>query len=251
MEEKLPRVLVGVTTYYRKEYIFDRFIRNLQQLDYPAHLLDVLIVDNSPGLNYTNKVRRRVPKGYKVVHIERGANSRVALTRSQNYIRKYMLERSYDYLLLVESDLLPDPQALKRLLAHDKPVVGSTYIIGTGDIQLPCIFMGNAVVKGLGATRQLGTTLDPETGKKGLDLQEVSEYLHTGLRQCHGCGFGCTLVQRDIVERFPFWVDKRLDNKHSDVYWYMDLEAAGVPVFVDTDHIIFHQPIPWESVSDR
>lgn len=250
-EEKLPKVLIGVTTYKGKEYIFDRFVANLQRLDYPKHLIEVLFVDNSPGLNYTNKIRRRLPRGWKVVHIDRGENSRVALTRSQNYIRKYMLDRDHDYLLFVESDLLPDPQALKRLLAHKKPVVGSTYIIGTGDIRLPCIFMGGAIVKGVPGTRQLGTHPDPITGKKRLDLDEVNAFLNTGLRKCHGCGFGTTLIRRDILERFPFWTDKRLSDKHSDVYWYMDLEQAGVQAYIDTDHIIYHEPIPWEQVKDR
>lgn len=250
-EEKLPKVLIGVTTYKGKEYIFDRFVRNLQALDYPKHLLEVIFVDNSPGFNYVNKIRRRLPPGWKAFHIDRGENSRVALTRSQNYIRKYMLDRDHDYLLFVESDLLPDPQALKRLLAHNKPVVGSTYLIGTDKIQLPCIFMGGVIVKGVPGTRQLGTWPDPETGKKKLDVQEVKDFLNTGLRKCHGCGFGVTLITRELVERFPFWVDRRLSDKHSDVYWYMDIEQAGIDVFVDTNHMIYHEPIPWDSVKDR
>ena len=118
-------------------------------------------------------------------------------------------------------------------------------------IKLPCIFLDTITSDGQTGTRQLGIIENPETKIKNIDIDEVTSFLNTGLRQCHGCGFGCTLIQREILEDAPFWTDPRMDNKHSDVYWFMDMSIKRIPVFVDTDHLIYHEPIPWDTVKDR
>jgi GT2 family glycosyltransferase len=240
-----PRVLVGITTYKDKDYIFHHCMQKVYALDYSN--FDVVIVDNTKDLNYFFTLKRR----YKnVFHTERGANSREALTKSQNKIRQIFLEGGYDYLLLVESDLLIPADSIRRLMSYGKPVVGSIYFIGTGNIQVPCVFLDDVEKVGFKATRPLGIK-PTEDGKKLYDKKEVDDFLNKGLQQAHGVGFGCTLIIRNIVERFPFWCDERLNDKHSDVYFYLDMQRAGIPVFVDTDITIPHFPSKWEEVKDR
>lgn len=241
-QSQLPRVLVGIVTYSGKDYIFDRCLAAVKRFDYPKHLYDVLVVDNSEGNNYARKLRRRHP-GLKVVTVGRHEDYKVSITRAQNYCRKNLLEGDYSHLLFVESDLLPDSQALKRLLAHDKPVVGSTYFLGTQDLKLPCIFIEEENDKFQTMAKLLGKKPSPENpGKFIADFKEVQEWMGTGLRKCHGCGFGVTLIRKDIVERFPFWFDKEFPRKFSDSYFFLDLSRNKVPVFVDTDYIIPHYP---------
>ncbi len=60
-----------------------------------------------------------------------------------------------------------------------------------------------------------------------------------------------TDVDWDIVKRYPFWCDSRFDNKHADVYFYMNLHNDGIAVYVDTDFNIRHEPSDWHKVSDR
>lgn len=244
-KQREPRVLVGVTTYWKKDYIFHRCMAHIAAFNYSN--FDVVVVDNSPDLNYFYKLKRK----YKnVFHTPRGENSRVALTRAQNKIRDIVLENDYDYLLFVESDLLPPADSITRLLGFGKAVVGSTYIIGTGDVKVPCIFVDDFTRDGLKSTRPIGIKED-EFGRRYHVPQEVDSFLNRGLQPCHGCGFGLTLISRDVVERFPFWCDIRLDNKHSDVYFYLDLARNFIQPYIDTDRIIPHFPIPWESVKDK
>ena len=236
-----PRILVGIVTYDGKDYIFDRCLEAVKQFNYPKHLYDVLVVDNSKGNNYARKLRRRHP-GLKVVTVGRHEDYKVSITRAQNYCRKNLLEGDYTHLLFVESDLLPDPQALKRLIDYGVPVVGSTYFIGTGKIKLPCIFL-NDYSGSIAGTRVLGSKPHPtKPDKKIVDENEIHDFLGTGLRQVHGCGFGVTLIQRDIVEEFPFWFDSRMERKFSDSFFFLDLHRADIPVYVDTDYIIPHFP---------
>lgn len=246
-----PRVLVGITTYKDKDYMLDNCYKAVLNFVYPSDKYDVIIVDNSNDKGrYANRLRRR---GYKkVFHTLRGENSRQALTNSQNLIRRKLLEGDYEYLLFVESDLLPDKNLLQRLLNYGKKVVGSTYFIGTGNVKVPCIFLADVAIKGMGATRPLGLTRDPETGEnKDYDPEEIKKFIGTGLRQVHGCGFGCTLIKREVLEDIKFWCDERFDNKHSDVYFYLDMERNNIPVFVDTDHVIPHYPSRWDLVEDK
>lgn len=246
-----PRVLVGITTYKDKDYMVDRCYQAVRGLDYPSDKYDVLIVDNTnDNGRYASKLKKRGMR--RVEWTPRGENSRQALTNSQNLIRRRLLAGDYEYLLFVESDLLPDKQLLKRLLGYNKLVVGSTYFIGTGPVKVPCIFLADVSVKGMGATRPLGLHRDPETGEnKNYDPEEIKRFLGRGLQQVHGCGFGCTLIKAEVLDDVRFWCDERFDNKHSDVYFYLDMERRKIPVFVDTDHVIPHFPSKWEDVKDK
>lgn len=259
----LPRILVGVTTYEKKDYIFDECMKHIAQMDYPKSRIDVVIVDNTKTPEYYYKLIRR---GYKKVYrVERGENSREALTKAQNKIRRVFLDGDYDYLLFIESDLLVPPDTVKRLLSYNKDVVGSTYIIGTGNVKVPCIFVDDVVEGGFRGTRPIGIKKN-SLGQKYFDEKEVMDFLsrRDKLQQVHGVGFGCTLIARkifldreDVPENDPrrkgvvFWYDIRFNDKHSDVYFYLDMSRRGVPVFVDISVVVPHHPTDWATVHDR
>jgi GT2 family glycosyltransferase len=230
-----PKVLIAVPTYEGKDYIFKEFYQNLLRLSYPN--ADFIIIDNSPTMRYLLKLRR---KGYKnIYHVPRGDNSRQALCNAQNYARTKMLDEGYDYLLFIESDLLPPPDTIERLMAHNKPVVGVFYLLGAGTKKVPCIFLKEYKSDSLG----MGTRL--------IRPDEYENYTLNGLQLVHGTGLGTTLIRRDIMQRFYFWHDERFVDKHSDVYFYMDLDNNGIPVFVDTDIVVEHYPSKWEDVKDK
>jgi GT2 family glycosyltransferase len=249
---EFPKVLVGVTTYQAKDYIFDNCMKHIAQLDYPKNRLDVVIVDNSKSPNYFYKLMRR---GYKGLYrVERGANSREAITKAQNKIRKILLSSDYDYLLFIESDLLVPPDTLKRLLSYEKPVIGSTYIIGTGPVKVPCIFVDDIMKGGFRGTRPIGIRHN-ENGTKTYDKEEIENFFAKNkefpIVQCHGMGFGCTLIKRQLLDDTVFWYDLRFDDKHSDVYFYLDMSRKQIPVYVDITTIVPHYPTDWAKVSDR
>ena len=241
-----PKVLVGVVTYDGKDYIFPKNYEIVSNLTYDNY--DFVIVDNSKSLNYARKLRRRGCKN--VVHLDRSENSRMTLAMCQNYLRQKVLNSNYDYLLLIESDLLPPRNVIERFLEYEVPVVGATYFIGTGKLKLPCIFFDTMIRKGIKGTRLIGTWYD-NNGKKYFNPDEVKGFLNTGLRKCHGVGFGTTLIRRDVLSSESFWYDERFADKHSDVYFYMNLSLKKIPVFVDTNLIVPHFPSKWTDVSDR
>ena len=244
-KKKGPKVLVGITTYEAKDYMFDHCINAVRNFDYDN--FDYVVVDNTKTINYFLKLKRR---GHKNLYrVERGASSREALTKSQNKIRQLFLEGDYDYLLMVESDLLPPKDTIERLLGYGKSVVGSLYFIGDEAYKIPCIFLDDVTVGGFTGTRGVG--IIRKENKQYRNPAEIDEWVYQGLKKCHGCGFGSTLIRRDVVEKYVFWTDERMDNKHSDVYFYLDLSRDNIPVYVDTSVIVPHFPTKWSDVKDR
>ena len=234
MTYKYPRVLVATPTYEGKDYVFKENFEAIKNLSYPNY--EYIYLDNTKGPNYAAKLRRR---GAKVVRVPRGRNSRDALSNAQNYARQKCLEEGFDYLLFVESDLLPPPDTIQRLMSHNKLAVGATYFIGTEGISLPCIFF-----------KEYNKELK-SYGSRVIHSDEVMNFLGTGVRSCFGCGVGVMLIKRSLVEKFKFWHDERFPNRHSDVWWNYDLDHARIPMFVDTDFVVDHRPSKWTNVKDR
>lgn len=234
---KYPKILVACPTYDGKDYIIDSWVEAIKSIDYPN--FEWLIVDNSKGNSYTRKLRE---KGYRVMHVNRGSNSRDALCNAQNFIKHKVLREGYDYWLSLESDLIPPKDIIWKLLLHSKPVVGCMYYLGSWtDPKIPhpaCLFTLDAKEGNMMGTRMLTP-------------KESDKMLNTGLKQIHGVGLGCTLISKEILKKFSFWTDKRFDNKHSDVYFFMDLHNKRIPIYVDTNVVVPHFPSDWANVIDK
>ena len=232
-----PRVLVGTVTYEGKDYVWDKFYSNIKTLEYPNY--DFVIVDNTESKSYYSKLKRR---GVNAFHVKRGANSRIAFAKSMNKLRELFLQGDYDYLMIIESDLIPPKDIIQRLLSHQKDVVGCMYNIGLMNSKTvpprPCLF-----------------TLNKETMRtENIPPEEGFFFFGNGLVKVHGCGLGTTLVRKNILEQFKFWYylgdEDDKTPKHSDVLFYMDLYNNRRDVFVDTDIFIPHYNQDWRTVKD-
>lgn len=252
-----PKILVVTPIYEDKDYALEKYISHVEKFDYDNY--DVILVDNSRTDWFFKKLQwyeEQYPF-LKVFKVNRGDNSRDAICNSMNFARHYFLEHKYDYMLVVENDLFPQPDTIKRLLSYNKQVVGSYYLIGHEADDKPFYEAISRLERpvGLNPRRPCLFVRDRKSngmmGTRGISTLEAKDWFNTGLRQVHGCGLGCTLIRDDIIMRFPYWTDNRFDNKHHDVYFYMDLDNAGIPVFVDTSINVPHQPSRWENVKDR
>ena len=101
------RVLAGVVTYNRVELLRE-CIESLKKQTYSG--FDILVVDNAstdgtPG--YLSSVT-----GITVKTLEKNLGGAGGF----NFICRYAVENSYDYLWLMDDDTIPDPTALEELI---------------------------------------------------------------------------------------------------------------------------------------
>lgn len=152
-----------------------------------------------------------------------------------------VVSEGFDYLWLVEADVIAPPDALHRLL-YDKVAVAC-------GIQPYHFYEKYKNVAGAEIYyKDLMTTgfvlLDPKGAPTfsvhNLYKREIKDRLLTGSKE-HPIfnGTGCILIHRAVLEKIPW----RWDNKVSgfDVYFWYDVQKAGFTAvtdgFVDCEHL--------------
>lgn len=114
------KILIGTPIHQIKDYAMEKWLQNVAQLQlkYPA---DLLLVDNSPGLEYVEQVKGYCAKysiqNFHIKHLEfdpqMPADERIS--RSREEIRQYLLAHDYDAWFSWESDQIIPPDALTKL----------------------------------------------------------------------------------------------------------------------------------------
>ena len=233
---KEPKVLVASPIYSGKHYMFPKWYENVQRLDYSNY--DWIIVDNTSNMSYVSKLRRL---GYKhIYHVPRGGSSRLGIARASEFIREYAIKHEYDYIMFIESDLLPPKNIIKRLLNHEKYVAGAVYEIGLHK---------SVVAPRRPLIYQVGRTEDNKEILEILPPEEGYSMMGKGLIKTPAMGLGCCLIHSHIFKKFPFkWNSK--GKQHTDSLFYGDLWNAKEEVWVDTDILIPHYNRNWIHMKD-
>jgi len=112
-------LLIGTVTYDGKDYTLDKWVENLKKLEIPDGVDAVhQIVDNSLSYDHFKEIRD------KTGAYSESSTSFTVYQRKPNQSLRYILKESYDVLwalaedrplFLLESDVLPPPNALKEL----------------------------------------------------------------------------------------------------------------------------------------
>ncbi len=117
------KILIGTPIHQVKDYSMERWLKNVSKLSYPA---DLLMVDNSPGTNYMEKVKGYCKKygikNYKIVHIELPPEQEIheRVARSREIIRQELLSHDYDAWFTWECDQIIPTSALDELVGMMK-----------------------------------------------------------------------------------------------------------------------------------
>jgi len=119
-----PKILVASPTYKGMKYCQDKFINSLQQIDYPN--FDILIIENSEDNKNFNELKKR--KEIKIIRNNSSEKDKMKrLVNSRNEIIQYVLDNNYDYVLMMDSDVIPPKNILKELLKSNKDIVSGLY----------------------------------------------------------------------------------------------------------------------------
>lgn len=236
---KAPKVLVAAPNSFHKNYVATEYFSVVKNLTYPNY--DLFFVDNSPN-NCNKELYESLGLKYKWVNPE-NKSSILFIWESQNEIRNYFLDnKEYEYLMFIETDLIPPPDIIEKLIVHQKPVVGAPYFIGKLE---KTILMNQEVDEfwTIGETRNK-------------TIEESFLMCDGKLKQAFSIGFGCTLIERFVIAHFPFryMPDEHVQNDasnpaHADSFFYSDLFINYLDVYLDTSLIIEHKNQDWEKLN--
>lgn len=123
------KVLIGTPIHELKDYVMKRWLENVRELR-KVHRCDFLMVDNSPGLDYIEKVKDYCKElgidEYRIEHLEITQGEMVAknvdeqiherVAHSQEIVRQFFLARDYDAWFSWECDQLVPVTTLDTLI---------------------------------------------------------------------------------------------------------------------------------------
>ena len=145
---------------------------------------------------------------------------------ARNDIVKHFLESDCTHLLFVDADTIPPLNAIKRLLAHDKPIISAL---------TPIVEM----------------TPEGDPWRKWNCVDENDQHMkpNTGVRMCKGAGSSCIMIKRevfDVLEK-PYYEFRYKDDSgkekmiSEDILFVIKCLSKGIKTYADTSIICQHQ----------
>jgi GT2 family glycosyltransferase len=224
MEKKeAPRVLVGCVTHDKDEVYLNEFLKAIRSQDYSDY--DILFVDTSDNEEYSARLRGTgsiVKKGNnRLVHpIER-------VTSGRKIVREYAINKGYDHVWFVDTDVVPPEDALSKLISRNKHIVAGLCLVSTN-------IEGSQKV-----TPNIYLSDKDEQCIKPLNTHEV---MNNDLIEISCAGFGCVLLSRDAFSNVPIrYFEGNMAGE--DMAFFTDAKEKGFKAFADNSvkckHLVF------------
>jgi len=231
-----PKVLVAAPLFDGMKYCLKEFLERVRNLSYENY--EILLVDNSRENDFYEDLK----KEEGIIVLKDGTNEDLPVKRlvsNRNKILEYTLERNYDFVFMLDADVIPPQNAVKELLECNKDIVSGLYWNN---------FMSSSVMKWLPVAWMPITEKEFEEIKKQIklplhfthkDMQrhmtqkeaesgKLFEVLHPSA--------GCMLLSRKVFEQVRYGVPDGPANKSvgDDIYFIKKARESEFKVYVDT-----------------
>ncbi len=233
-----PKVLVGAPVSDMHEYCFDEFIGSIKSLTYPNY--DILLVDNSKTNTFYEKIKKlNIP----ATRIDYEKRARERVTKAHNLLREKALKENYDYLLLLDQDVIPPINIIEKLTSHQKDVVAGLYfghhILPNGENRvMPFAWKFKHQENDWNHTRYLND----------------DEVWNPSLVRIAFAGGGCILISKSILEKIKFRYDENIEA-WDDRWLGYDLSQLNVPWYLDNtvkcNHLYLNRPFSWQDIAKK
>lgn len=152
------------------------------------------------------------------------ADGRVNILHQYQQARARFLAGDDDAMLIIESDIIPPPDALQRLAAHDADVADGVYRFRVSPVV-------NVFERYPGTPRNEGESLS-------LHPRKLATARRAGVTPATGGGLGCCLIKRHVLERIPFRIE---NTAHCDSYFKRDVLRLGFSHVADMRVVCGHK----------
>lgn len=230
--KKAPNVFIGIPTYSGKNYCLSEFFKAVHDIEYPKELIKLVVVDNTfdngESLRELFPFVDSLPFSSSCIPLppsKMSENTMDRLCNTHEYIRQLAIQSKADYLLHLESDILINPQTLKKLIFSRKKMVSPMYMITSGASR-------HLVVRNIqqGVRRELAF--------RYLVGHYTQDFVDGSVKEIISAGLGCCLIHKDIVKAVPFRYD--YGDYAPDTVYTQDVYNYGFKNHVDTSEIVYH-----------
>lgn len=234
---KNPKVLVASPIFDGMKYCLNEFINSIKVLDYNNY--DFLLVDNSKKEKLFNELKKL--NGVKLIRDDtKEERNKLRLISSRNKILNYAKENLYDYVLMMDSDVIPPKNILTELLKCNKEIVSGVYFNyfkSSGKIKLlPVAWTGlteeefNDIKKNYALSPLIKTNKDirrhltPEEVESGKILEVLIP------------SAGCMLIKKEVFEKVNYGLLEVPNNLTTgdDIYFAFKAKEAGYNLYCNT-----------------
>lgn len=249
------RVLIG-SPIYQKPNILKEFLNSLLRLDKVGLVVDYYLVDDNELAESSNLLNEFIANSGKdsvIVKKERNSAKYICneathywsdelvqkVAGFKNEIINHAASQKYDYLFLLDSDMVIHPATLKHLISVEKDIVSTIFWTSWQPNTDP---LPNAWLYDL-------YTLYPKKSKsERLSPEEANRRTNEFLNQLKQPGTyevgglcASTLVSRNALEKGVSFGDiKNITLWGEDRYFCIRAIVLGLKLFVDTHYPAFH-----------
>ena len=222
----MKKVLIASPTADIKDYCFDLWMENVSKFTYENS--ELFLCDNSNTRDYFFDIKKRYEHLGDFFNVSRITPSQYEkfnltyksiLAKSHEKCRLYAIENNFDYLLHLETDVFPPADVIERLLDAKQKVVGAMYHVE------------------IGSSSKLMVQKIEDFGNEiretyFLDENDIN-FVDGEVKKVFSCGLGCVLIHNSVLKEVSFRYEEG-SPVHPDSFYYGDLDAKQIPVYVDT-----------------
>lgn len=249
MKEK-RRVLIG-SPIRQKPKILQEFLTSIQGLDCTGLDIDCFFIDNNDNKE-ASSLLKGFKKGGSTVYIGEVPprepyncnsdthhwNDRLIWTIAgfKNCILKFALDNNYDYVFMVDSDLVLHPQTLRRLVSTGKEIISEIFWTEW--------FPNTAPLPQVWAAGQYAFHLGGDRVSEEEKIRQSSDFIEKlkvpGVYEVGGLG-ACTLISVNTVAKgLNYNHIKNVDYWGEDRHFCIRAQVLGFKLYVDTHYPALH-----------
>src|SRR3989338_1494184 len=241
-----PKVLVACPTYSGMSYCLHKFIERIKNLTYNNR--EVLIVDNSETEEFFKELENI--KGIEVLRDNTEEKNKLfRLVSSRNKILDYATENGYDYILMLDQDVIPPINVIEELLSCKKDLVIGlyfNYFKSSGDIKILPVAWKSLNEQEFSEIKSKINLPDSVKSQEDMPRHLTEEEVKSGeLMQVFHPSAGCLLMSRPIFTKIRYGAKISSEGKlieGEDIHLIRQAKENGFQPFCFTkvlcDHLV-------------
>jgi len=233
---KIPKILVASPIFKGMKYCLKEFLEGVKNLDYENY--QILFVDNSKENDFFEELKRK--EGIIVLKddtLEEKNLKRVV--DSRNKIIEYAIINNFDYLFMMDADVIPPKNTLKELLSCGKEVVSGVYYnlfkYSGKIIKLPTVWVFFNEEEFAEFKRVYNTE---HKSRFEIKRHLTDEEVKTGkLFEVIYPSAGCMLLKKNIFKKFKYKFEK---GSTDEISFLDDIRREKIKIYCNTKIICKH-----------